>query len=107
MAENARDNDLSVPVFEDWPAFERAHQGRPVWAFSTRAGTGFDQADYHPGDALLFGPETRGLPDSMLQRLDQRLLRIPMRPGNRSLNLSNAVAVAVFEAWRRFGYRGA
>ncbi len=62
---------------------------------------------YRPGDALLFGPETRGLPQALLDALppDQRL-RLPLVPGNRSLNLSNAVAVAVYEAWRQRGFPG-
>jgi len=59
-------------------------------------------------DAFVFGPETRGLPDALLARFSpERRLRLPMRPGNRSLNLSNAVAVVVFEAWRQLGFEGA
>jgi tRNA (cytidine/uridine-2'-O-)-methyltransferase len=61
--------------------------------------------EFRRGDALLFGPETRGLPAEVLAGLEpEQLLRIPMRPGNRSLNLSNAVAVVVYEAWRQQGY---
>ena len=60
---------------------------------------------YQSGDALLFGSETRGLPDEVLGSLPaEQVLRLPMRPGNRSLNLSNAVAVVVFEAWRQQGF---
>lgn len=60
-----------------------------------------------PGDGLLFGPETRGLPDDVLREFPpERRLRLPMRPGNRSINLSNAVAVAVFEAWRQQDFAG-
>ncbi|MDX1489561.1 MAG: TrmH family RNA methyltransferase, partial [Acidiferrobacterales bacterium] len=63
---------------------------------------------YQKGDALIFGPETRGLPPEILEGVppDQRL-RLPMRPGVRSLNLSNAVAVVVYEAWRQLGFPGA
>ena len=62
----------------------------------------YSEARYQPGDALLFGPETRGLPGELLQRLPpERHIRIPMRCGNRSLNLANAVAVVVYEAWRQ------
>lgn len=62
---------------------------------------------FAPGDGLLFGPETRGLPDDVLREFPpERRLRLPMRPGNRSLNLSNAVAVAVFEAWRQQDFAG-
>lgn len=73
-----------------------------LFALSTRNATRYDQVAFAPGDAFLFGPETRGLPDDVLATIphDQRL-RLPMRPDNRSLNLSNAVAVVVFEAWRQ------
>ena len=66
------------------------------------------QARFAAGDALLFGPETRGLPQSLLDTLPKEsLLKLPMRGGNRSLNLSNAVAVTVYEAWRQLGFAGA
>src|SRR5690606_23163047 len=78
-----------------------------VFGFSTRGGRCYDDARYLPGDVLLFGPETRGLPDAILSGLpaDARL-RLPLRPGNRSLNLANAVAVVVYEAWRQQGFAG-
>lgn len=76
-----------------------------LFAFSTRAGRRFDQVAYRPGDAFLFGPESRGLPDAVLTQIpDAQRLRLPMRAGQRSLNLSNTVAVAVFEAWRQFDF---
>lgn len=76
-----------------------------VFAFSSKARTRFDNPNYQIGDALLFGPETRGLPSSVLETLpESQRLQLPMRGGQRSLNLSNAVAVAVFEVWRQFGY---
>jgi tRNA (cytidine/uridine-2'-O-)-methyltransferase len=80
--------------------------GRPRWfAFSTRASAAHDSVRFGRGDALVFGAETRGLPDAVLQVCPvERRLRIPMRVGNRSLNLSNAVAVAVYEAWRQHGF---
>jgi tRNA (cytidine/uridine-2'-O-)-methyltransferase len=79
-----------------------------VFALSTRAGQGFGAVAYQAGDAFVFGPESRGLPDSVLSAIPPaRQLRLPMRPGQRSLNLSNAVAVTVFEAWRQLGYAGA
>jgi tRNA (cytidine/uridine-2'-O-)-methyltransferase len=63
---------------------------------------------YAPGDAFVFGAEAAGLPESLLATFPaERVLRLPMRPGNRSLNLSNAVAVVVFEAWRQNGFGGA
>lgn len=80
--------------------------GQPrLFAFTTRGGTRFDQVAYQSGDALLFGPESRGLPDEVLALVPPaQRLRLPMRAGQRSLNLSNAVAVAVFEAWRQSGF---
>ena len=83
--------------------------GHPrLLAFSARAQTRFDGLAYARNDALLFGPETRGLPEPVMAGVPEaNRLRLPMRAGQRSLNLSNAVAVAVFEAWRQFGYDGA
>ena len=80
--------------------------GHPrVFAFSTRAERVYADADFAPGDALLFGPETRGLPQALLDALPEgRRLRIPLRAGNRSLNLANAAAVALYEAWRQNGF---
>jgi len=78
-----------------------------VFALSTRGTVRHDTPRYAPGDAFVFGPETRGLPDELLAEIppDHRL-RLPMQPGSRSLNLSNAVAVLVFEAWRQQGFAG-
>lgn len=80
--------------------------GQPrLFAFSTRGQQHFGQVRYHRDDALLFGPETRGLPDDALARVTpEHRLRLPMRAGQRSLNLSNAVAVSVFEVWRQLDY---
>lgn len=79
-----------------------------LFALSTRNSTRYDQGAFAPGDAFLFGPETRGLPDDVLRMIPEgQRLRLPMRPDNRSLNLSNAVAVVVFEAWRQQGFAGA
>lgn len=78
-----------------------------VFALSTRGTVRFDAPAYRPGDAFLFGPETRGLPEDVLASVPAaRRLRLPMRPQVRSLNLSNAIAVVVFEAWRQHGYAG-
>ena len=81
---------------------------RPRWfAVSTRGSTRYDRVDYAPGDTFVFGPETRGLPQSMLDALpESRRIRLPMRPEQRSLNLANAAAVLVYEAWRRQGFHG-
>jgi len=78
-----------------------------LFALSTRNSIRYDQPRYVENDAFLFGPETRGLPDDVLASIPaSQCLRLPMRPDNRSLNLSNAVAVVVFEAWRQLGYPG-
>ncbi|MDD4911386.1 MAG: tRNA (uridine(34)/cytosine(34)/5-carboxymethylaminomethyluridine(34)-2'-O)-methyltransferase TrmL [Sideroxydans sp.] len=78
-----------------------------LYSFTTKGAKQFNEVSYKSGDALLFGPESRGLPSEILDALtpDQRL-RLPMLPNNRSLNLSNTVAVAVFEAWRQCHYAG-
>lgn len=79
-----------------------------LFALSTRGRQRYDQVAFAAGDALLFGPETRGLPENVLESLPpERRLRLPMRPDNRSLNLSNSVAVVVFEAWRQQSFAGA
>lgn len=78
-----------------------------LFAVSTRGTARYDLVRYRAGDALLFGPETRGLPAEVLGSVPpEQRLRLPMRPGQRSLNLSNAVAVLVFEAWRQLGFAG-
>ena len=79
-----------------------------LFALTTRARRSVYAARFAAGDALLFGPETRGLPQAVLDSLPpESLLKLPMRAGNRSLNLSNAVAVTVFEAWRQLDFAGA
>ena len=79
-----------------------------VYALSTRGRTRFDTVHYRRGDVLLFGSEVSGLPDAVLESLPEaQRLCLPMRPDNRSLNLSNAIAVTVYEAWRQLGYSGA
>jgi tRNA (cytidine/uridine-2'-O-)-methyltransferase len=80
---------------------------RRLFALSTRGTQRYDQPRYGAGDAVLFGPETRGLPEEVLQALPpEQRLRLPMRPDNRSLNLSNSIAVVVFEAWRQISFAG-
>ena len=97
-----------VTVHESLPDCLQSLAGHRVYAFSSRAAIPYTEADYEDDCALLFGPETRGLPADVLESVPvERRLTLPMLPGNRSLNLSNAVAVAVYEAWRRRGFRGA
>ncbi|MFT4045793.1 MAG: tRNA (cytidine(34)-2'-O)-methyltransferase [Solimonas sp.] len=84
----------------------RAVKPQARWlAFTTHGTQRYDRCGYRDGDILLFGPESRGLPQAVLGGIPEgQWLRLPMRPGNRSLNLSNAVAVAVYEAWRQRDY---
>ena len=92
-----------------WPAFLNDMQpdATRVFAFTTRATRSFGAVDWRAGDWLVFGSETAGLPAAVRDSLAApQALRLPMRAGQRSLNLSNAVAVAVFEAWRQSGYAG-
>ncbi len=98
-------------LHDDWAACQavlgKRGCGARLYAFSTRGVTRHDRAAFAENDVLLFGPETRGLPAELLESLppDQRL-RLPMCAGNRSLNLANAVAVVVYEAWRQLDFRG-
>lgn len=79
-----------------------------VFALTTKGSMPFQRIEYRRGDAFLFGPESRGLPAEVLAQFDTgHRLRLPMLPDNRSLNLSNTVAVTVFEAWRQCGFQGA
>ncbi len=97
-----------LQVHDTLEAALQAVAPKRLFALSTRGRQRYDRIAYGPGDALLFGPETRGLPDGVLQALaPEQRLRLPMRPDNRSLNLSNSVAVVVFEAWRQQGFAGA
>jgi tRNA (cytidine/uridine-2'-O-)-methyltransferase len=92
--------------FDDWLR-DAAPDPARRFAFSTRGGGDFAAVRWLPGDWLVFGSETDGLPAEVRARFaSASCLRLPMRPGQRSLNLSNAVAVAVFEAWRQNGYLG-
>jgi tRNA (cytidine/uridine-2'-O-)-methyltransferase len=94
----------------DWAACLAALAVAPArcFAFSTRGRRTPQQVRWQPGDCLVFGSESAGLPAAVRERFDgEHLLRLPMRAGQRSLNLSNAAAVAVFEAWRQNGFAGA
>jgi len=97
-----------VQVHRDWAACRAALDApaaRRWFAFTAKATRSLHENAFAPGDVLVFGRESDGLPDAILDTFDARArLRIPMRPGMRSLNLSNAVAVAVYEAWRQSGF---
>jgi len=99
-----------VRVHRDFPACRAtldATRARRWFAFRTQAGVSLHDTRFEPGDALVFGCESRGLPDDVVERFaSERQVRIPMVPNVRSLNLSNAVAVAVYEAWRQNAFAG-
>jgi tRNA (cytidine/uridine-2'-O-)-methyltransferase len=99
----------ALQVHDNWDAFLRDEHPAldRLFAFTTRGQRGFHQVDWKPGDWLVFGSESAGLPESVRAQVpSDQWLRLPMRPEQRSLNLSNAAAVAVFEAWRQQGYEG-
>jgi tRNA (cytidine/uridine-2'-O-)-methyltransferase len=96
-----------VKEYDDLAEFIVCNNPRRLYALSTRGQRRYSEVRFEPGDALLFGPETRGLPQQLLDELPaEQRLRLPMRPDNRSLNLSNTVAVALYEAWRQNGFLG-
>jgi len=98
----------SMRVHDDLAACLGALPGARLFAFTTKGARPYHEVCYQAGDALLFGPETRGLPADILESLaPEQRVRLPMLPHSRSLNLSNAVAVAVYEAWRQCGFEGA
>jgi tRNA (cytidine/uridine-2'-O-)-methyltransferase len=95
----------SVAVYESLSDFQDTIKPTRLWALSTRGVQTYSQVSYRAGDAFLFGPETRGLPQSLLDALGrERVIRLPMVSQSRSLNLSNSVAVLVYEAWRQLGF---
>jgi len=97
--------ELEWEVADDWPALERRLEesgaGRK-WLFSARATRSYTSVDYRRGDVLVFGSESKGLPDPLKARYAESLLLIPSRPQVRSLNLSNSVAIAAYEALRQW-----
>ena len=91
-----------IIVHQSWSDFLAANAIGRLFAFTTKGGQGYSEVEYQKGDGLLFGPETRGLPLNILAEFsDTEKLRIPMLRESRSLNLSNTVAVALYEAWRQ------
>jgi tRNA (cytidine/uridine-2'-O-)-methyltransferase len=94
-------------VYEDWEDCRRRFASRRMFAVSTRGAMPYAGTSFREGDAFLFGPESRGLPAAVLEQFPPAcVLRIPMRPDNRSVNLSNAVAIVLYEAWRQHGFAG-
>ncbi len=96
-----------LAVHENFADCLKALAGRRIFALTTKGSTRPDKAAFQAGDVFLFGPETRGLPAEILASLPaEQKLRLPMLPDSRSMNLSNTVAVMLFEAWRQNGYAG-
>ena len=97
---------LSLCVHDSVEACLEALSGRPLWLFTGRGGRPHTAVPFRGDEVLVFGRESTGLPDELLQAFSERWVRLPMRPGWRSLNLSNAVAVAVYEGLRQLGFPG-
>jgi tRNA (cytidine/uridine-2'-O-)-methyltransferase len=95
-------------VHDNWQAFLQAKQPERLFAITTKGKRHYHEVEYRPTDYLVLGPESRGLPDAVLNSLPlEQKLRIPMLPDSRSLNLSNAAAIIAYEAWRQQGFDGA
>lgn len=99
---------VNVLIHKDYEAFLKAVEGKRIFACTTKTTKHHSDANFESNDVLLFGPETRGLPPEIRDALPhEQKLRIPMQPESRSMNLSNAVSVFVYEAWRQLDYAGA
>lgn len=98
----------ALTVHKNWQAFVDSVQPKRCYAITTKGERWHTDVNFEEGDAIVMGPESRGLPDAMLDTLSQEeKIRIPMMPDSRSLNLSNATSVIVYEAWRQLGFTGA
>lgn len=96
-----------LKTYKDFDAFMAENQPTNLWALSTKGKQAYDKVSYQPGDYFLFGPETRGLPAEVMDRLGQdHWLRLPMKADSRSLNLSNTAAVMLYEALRQTDFEG-
>ena len=97
-----------MQVHDSWEDFLTSCQPRNLYAISTRGTRSYTDTPFQRGDYVVFGPETRGLPAELLaEQAPENVLRIPMRPDSRSMNLSNAASVIAYEAWRQLGFDGA
>ncbi len=98
----------NVKTHENWEAFIQTESPARLWGLSTKGKKHHHEAAFTKGDYLLFGPETRGLPEDIRLKVGyDHLIRIPMLEGSRSMNLSNATSVVVYEAWRQLGFTAA
>ncbi len=97
----------TVTVHPDYQSFLASEQPERLFGFTTKGKHHYHEIAFQAGDYLMFGPETRGLPESVRNALPaEHRLRVPMRPDSRSLNLSNTAALVVYEAWRQLGFDG-
>ena len=96
-----------VKTYPNFSAFESLYSKSRMFAVTTKGGMSYHEVSYQEGDIFLFGPETRGLPESIRSQFDHdKKIRIPMAENSRSLNLSNAAAILLYEAWRQNGFKG-
>ena len=97
----------SLKVHASLEDYQQSQQPKKIYALSTKGTVGYSSARFEEGDALLFGPETRGLPEEVRDSLGtDQVLRLPMQKHSRSLNLSNTVSIIVYEAWRQLDFAG-
>lgn len=97
----------TLQVHSSWQAYLDRIKPQTVYGLSTKGTRCFSSIDYKLGDSLLFGPETRGLPESIREELGaDKVIRLPMQPNSRSLNLSNSVSIVTYEAWRQLNFIG-
>lgn len=99
-------NRLSVTRYMNYETFMEKHPGARVWYVTTKARQSYTDVSYHDGDFLMFGKESAGIPEEILVEHPEFCVRIPMMPGERSLNLSNSVSIVLFEALRQLGFPG-
>lgn len=98
----------NIEHHESWSACASQLAGQRIFAVDNPGRTRYDQVAFQAGDVFVFGQETRGLPNSVIETIaEERRLELPMRPDNRSLNLANSVAIVVYEAWRQCAFAGA
>ena len=97
---------VDIRRYPNMDALLDAISDAPFYLYTTRASRRYDRVRYQPGDFLIFGKETEGLPEDILDRFPERCLRVPMLPGNRCLNLSNTVAIVLYEALRQMDFPG-
>lgn len=98
---------VSVELHDSYTDFLEKNQPQRVFALTTKGKKNYSDVQFEAGDVFLFGPETRGLPASMLADIGENCLFLPMQPQSRSLNLSNTVAIVLYEAWRQTDFSGA